>query len=84
MTEQSGLWTSPTTDTRKSTKFARLAERVSIFDYTSEYLPGHKNVVADCLSHLLMPSTEPAIDDHVLGTQSFRNGFLIKDPLWQM
>ena len=50
-------------DTRKSAKFCRWLERLSVFDYTVEYREGSQNVVADALSRLSVPSSADAIQD---------------------
>ena len=52
-----------TTDSRKSSKFLRWIERLSVFDYTMEYRKGDQNVVADALSRLSTFSSKPALDD---------------------
>ncbi len=57
------LLTNPGRDLRKSSKFIRWAERLSIFDYTPVYRRGSENTVADALSRLPAPTIGPTIDD---------------------
>lgn len=51
------------TDSRKSSKFQRWFQRLSEFDYTLQYRKGSQNYVADALSRLSLPSTQPALHD---------------------
>ncbi len=57
------LLTNPGRDLRKSSKFIRWAERLSIFDYKPEYCCGSEITVTDALSRLPAPTIGPAIDD---------------------
>jgi hypothetical protein len=48
---------------RQSAKFSRWLTRLQYFDYEIEHHPGKDNLVADALSRLPVPSSEPAITD---------------------
>ena len=50
-------------DGRKSGKFARWYERLSVFDFTIEYRKGADNTVADALSRLSSKATELGVQD---------------------
>ncbi|CAM5115715.1 unnamed protein product [Eretmochelys imbricata] len=48
---------------RAGYRIARWSARLLSFNYELEYNPGNQNVVADCLSHLPLPSPDGSLED---------------------
>lgn len=43
-------------------KIARWSDRLMCFQYDMQHCPGHQNVMADCLSRVLLNTTDTATD----------------------